>query len=433
MLLSHSKALTEADLPALQYPQDITLLKEYNVVRPDGVKFGDLNGDGKTDLVVLTRNYSCYAYDNSGKELWHYDAPEDGSVQRSEFEAPGSVWDFNHDGKAEVVHWRSIDGKEYLVMSDGATGDIKYKTLWPNNLQPGHVYNNFRTAIAKTHEGYPDTLLVYTDSGGTVSLTAFGPTLNQLWSYSHPRLKDYHGHYIYPIDINKDGIDEIYISHVMLDANGKELWNNYAEFPDNHDHVDSARLVDLKGDGKLELVTGQSDVGTVVYDALTGKLLWQRFSNHTQKIEAGNYLANPSALTTSKLLPGLSVVASSRYYTPSLGAHLRWFDTAGTPISIWPNISIPCNPNFAKGDFRGDGIPQLFWYRFLINNDGTGTLAFPDEIFHMFDFMQTGNDQPNTVNPNGIVRVYGYKNAQPHPPNKDPLYLAHNVSNHTHY
>ena len=45
------------------------------------------------------------------------------------------------------------------------------------------------------------------------------------------------------------------------------------------------------------------------------------------------------------------------------------------------------NPNFAKGDFKGDGKPQLFWYRFRIDPDGTGTMAFPDEVFHMFDLV----------------------------------------------
>src|SRR4029077_7283647 len=80
LLLSTNADLKEADLAALQYPEDIVQLKEYPVpVAIEGVKFGDLNGDGKNDFVVLTPNYSSYAFDNSGKELWHYDAPSGGS------------------------------------------------------------------------------------------------------------------------------------------------------------------------------------------------------------------------------------------------------------------------------------------------------------------------------------------------------------------
>jgi hypothetical protein len=50
----------------------------------------------------------------------------------------------------------------------------------------------------------------------------------------------------------------------------------------------------------------------------------------------------------------------------------------------------------------------------------------------MFDFMKTGNDQVITLR-GGTVRVYGFKGAAEHPPKTDPVYLAHSVSNHTHY
>ena len=108
---------------------------------------------------------------------------------------------------------------------------------------------------------------------------------------------------------------------------------------------------------------------------------------------------------------------------------------ASKRIDIWPNNPIPGNPNFVKGDFRGDGRNALFWQRFRIESDGTGTIAFPDEVFHMFDFMGTGNDQIITVSRNGTVSIYGYKGAKsnPTPEKKDPLYRAHSISNHTHY
>ena len=54
VLLSPKSDLKESDLAALQYPEDIVLLKEYALpVVIDGVKFGDLNGDGKNDFVIL--------------------------------------------------------------------------------------------------------------------------------------------------------------------------------------------------------------------------------------------------------------------------------------------------------------------------------------------------------------------------------------------
>lgn len=428
VLLSRNPDLKDSDLPALQYPEDHVLLKEYTFpVQIDGTKFGDLNGDGKTDIVILTPNYSTYAFDNDGRELWHWDAPQAGTQQRSEFEAPGNVWDFDQDGKAEVIAWRQIEETEYLVMLDGVTGEIKHKVEWPTRPMP-HVYNNFRTVIAKLHAGYPDSVVVYSDYGGGVAINAYGPKLELLWSYTQPRAKDYYGHFIYPFDITGDGIDEVFVSHVMLDAKGKELWNNYELFPINNDHVDSARILDLDGDGKFEIVAGQSDVGSTAYDAHTGKLLWQRFANHTQKVEAGPYRAG---------LPGIQVVGSSRFYVGGLGAVLRWYDIRGNRIDNWPAQPVPGNPNFVKGDFRGDAVNRLFWQRFRIEPDGTGTLAFPEEVFHMFDFMGTGTDQVITQAARGsVVRIWGYKGAPVRTPSKektDPVYRAHSISNHTHY
>ena len=134
-------------------------------------------------------------------------------------------------------------------------------------------------------------------------------------------------------------------------------------------------------------------------------------------------------------ITGPVVVASSRFYVGGLGALLRWYTPKGDRIDIWPNNPIPGNPNFAKGDFKGDGKNVLFWQRFRIEPDGTGTIAFPDEVFHMFDFMGTGNDQAVTVGRNGAVRIYGFKNAKSNPTaeKRDAVYRAHAISNHTHY
>ena len=254
----------EKDLKPLELPEEVELLKDYTIPAANIVKFGDVDGDGKPDFLVITSNYSAYMYNNDGKELWHWDAPAEGARLRGEFEAPGSIWDFDQDGYAEVVHWRIIDGKEWLVMADGRTGAIKHKVEWPTPPLP-HVYNNFRTAIAKFHPGYADNLLVFTDSGGTISLTAYDRELKQIWQHTEQRKKDFFGHYIYPIDLNGDGIDEVLLSHLCLDSKGNTIWNNYRLFDDNHDHMDAMEFFDINGDGKLELITGQSDVGALAY------------------------------------------------------------------------------------------------------------------------------------------------------------------------
>ncbi len=68
-----------------------------------------------------------------------------------------------------------------------------------------HVYNNFRLAIAKLTPGAPKELAVFTDFGETINVCAYDADLKQLWIHTENRKKDNLGHYIYPVDLNKDG------------------------------------------------------------------------------------------------------------------------------------------------------------------------------------------------------------------------------------
>ncbi len=312
LVLTKARDLTEKDLTAARTSGRSQLIKDYKIPDASIVKFGDVDGDGKPDFLVITNNYSAYMYNNDGRELWHWDAPEKDARLRGEFEAPGSIWDFDQDGKAEVIHWRIIDGKEWLVMANGMTGEIEHKVEWPTQPLP-HVYNNFRTAIAKFHPGYADNLLVFTDSGGEINITAYDKELKQIWQHSEKRKKDYFGHYIYPIDLNGDGIDEVFVSHLCLDSKGNTIWDNDKYFDDNHDHMDAMEFFDLDGDGKTELIIGQSDVGALAYRALTGEMLWQNLADHTQQITAG-YILKGSKTP--------QVVANGRTYAPRGGGGL---------------------------------------------------------------------------------------------------------------
>jgi hypothetical protein len=51
--------------------------------------------------------------------------------------------------------------------------------------------------------------------------------------------------------------------------------------------MDAIELFDINGDGKPELITGQSDVGASACNAQTREMLWRNMADHTQQIAAG--------------------------------------------------------------------------------------------------------------------------------------------------
>ena len=430
IVLSKNPDLKPEDIVPYQLHPEVKLLREYTIPASNAVKFGDVDGDKKTDFMVLSPDFSAVIFDNSGKELWSYKAPAEYSRERSEFEAPGVLWDFNHDGRAEVVHWRYIGGREWLVMANGKTGAVIRKTPWPAGPLP-HVYNNFRLAVASLKKGSPNQLVALTDFGGTINVTAFDAKLNVLWQHTESRKKDHLGHYIYPVDLNKDGVDEVLVGSLLLDASGKEIWNRFDLLNDNHDHADSYKFADIDHDGKLDILIANSETGVYAIRGMDRQIIWQNTAEHSQQLQVGNFLAG---------VDGPQVVVGGRTYgnrqigEPYLSSQLYWFDNKGNLMSIWPRgFPLNGNPDFVTGLWKGKDKPELFWYKFRLNDRGEGELYFPDPVFHMFDFEGNGAEQVITLN-RGSLKVFGFKDVRPETDLKRDLnYLQSKVVNHTHY
>lgn len=428
LVLSPDPELKEADLWSVQYPAEVVMHKDYQIPRASSIKFGDLTGDGKMDFVVLTPGYSAYAYDNTGSELWHWDAPQSGATERAESEAPGSIWDFDSDGRAELIHWRLIDGREYLCMSDGITGEIKYKVEWPAKALP-HAYGNFRTAIARLHEGVADGLIVYSDIGTQQTISAYGPRLNLLWSREETRPKGYFGRNVYPVDINGDSVSEIFLGHLALDATGKVLWSDVEKSPSSEESINSARFADLNGDGGLEMIVAQNKVGVGAYQTNNGEKVWSTFVDDAQKLEIGNFLTDspsPQIITSSIVRGDVSKGE------PEVQSLLRWYGPAGRPLEVWPANPINVRSTLVKGDWTGSGKNQLFWNRFRLDSTGKGTLFFPEEVYQMFDFIGNGGEQVICLdNASGVLRIYGNKEVRSRGTAKrEEEYLRTRVANH---
>ncbi|MEX2601894.1 MAG: hypothetical protein WD355_09615 [Balneolaceae bacterium] len=429
LVLTREEDFTEEDLREYELHPDVELLRSYEIPNAGVVKFGDLTGDGRTDFLVLTRDYSAYAFNHDGDELWSWESPEENRRFRSEFEAPGLVWDLDQDGSAEALYWRYDEGTEWLVAADGETGEVRYRTEWPTGELP-HVYNNFRLAVGNLDGGYPDNVVVFTDFGGQINITAFTNELEQIWQHEEVKSKDHLGHYVYPIDLTGDGRDEVAAGAMLLSPEGEEIWNRFDLFYNNRDHVDSYTFADLNGDGREEMVAAHSEVGALVYDALNGDILWQNIAEHTQQVETGHFLAGTDG---PQVAMGARTYGNRQAGEHYLWAQVQWFSPDGDLLSLWPEKPINGNPVFVKGDWRGDGSEELFWYKFRMGDDGKGTLYFGDQVFHMFDFTGTGAEEVITLS-GGRLQVFGYRSAVESEDKKlDPHYLQHHVANHTHY
>jgi hypothetical protein len=111
---------------------------------------------------------------------------------------------------------------------------------------------------------------------------------------------------------------------------------------------------------------------------------------------------------------------------------LKWYDNKGNFLSKWPAEPIPGNPNFVRGNWYGDGKKTFFWFRYKLEDDGTGAQYFAEPVYHMFDFLGNGAEQVITQD-RTVLRVYGHRDVKAKPVKRDSEYLRNSIANHTHY
>ena len=321
-----------ANAPVQQY---LTIpLKTPAGYMPNDVSAGDLDGDGEYEIILhqtgrthdnsqkgMTDPAIFQAYKMDGTFLWEinlginirdgahytqfmvYDLDGDGIAEFACKTADGS-----RDGKGKVIgdatkDWRNADGKilegpEYFTIFNGRTGEamstVDYIPARGNiagwggvggnggNDTNGNRVDRFTACIAYLDGKHPSIVMCRGYYGRTV-LAAWdwkNGKLSSRWVFDSKDAENpYSGmgyHNLSVADVDGDGKDEIIFGSMCIDDDGKGLYSTGLR------HGDALHAGDLDPDrpglevfGIHEILNGYKGPGAALYEAKTGKILWQ--------------------------------------------------------------------------------------------------------------------------------------------------------------
>lgn len=309
----------------------------------------DLDGDGDYELIVKRQNtdftkantvYTLFqAYTLEGKLLWTINVGPN-MINAGHVETDCMAYDFNNDGKAEViirltdgsilpdgttvgnatVNYRptsysdgntvyQTQGDEWLYVLEGETGavidNVKFDETtnnlarrsaafwWNNNSKAyGHRANKFHFG-APYLDGRNPSIYVGRGCYTNIHMATFDLVNNKLqlrWTYANDNTgskfygQGYHNFSI--VDVDEDGRDEICHGNMVIDEYGKELSSTGLGHGDaqHYGDLDPYRK-GLEGFRCLE-----DNPGAVLVDATTNEILfrWMR-GNDNGRCLAGNF------------------------------------------------------------------------------------------------------------------------------------------------
>ncbi len=269
------------------------------------VAVGDLDGDGAYDFIIRHPNfntdpyhapgywkrspetYKLDAYTSKGAFLWRYDMGW--AIEAGIWYSPYLVYDIDGDGRAEIyakagegdpreLNGRVLEGPEYLVKIDPATGRIVRKIDWLSR-KGFESYNYWsRNFLDVAYlDGKKPSLIMQRGTYTIIKTEALNKDLKRIWYWeSTGEYEKYRGqgqHGILTADIDGDGRDELIPGTFALDDNGKPLWYTGLQ----HNDVGYVADIDPSRPG-LEIFYGIESRsprnGVCLVDAATGEIIW---------------------------------------------------------------------------------------------------------------------------------------------------------------
>lgn len=306
------------------------------------VRFGDLDGDGQTDLLIAQNiprvrgdafdAISCLtAVSLDGKVLWQSGRPDPRNGLLTN-DTPFQIHDVDGDGKNDVALVRDFK----LQILEGATGRVRRWTWMPK--APG--------ASERPYERVAGDSLAFVNVSGDPArreilvkdryqhFWVFNNRLELLW-----KGQGQVGHFPFPSDVDGDGRDEIAIGYALWDDDGRLLWSHDRELKD---HSDAIAVANLSPDGKAEprVYSSGSDEGLLIFD-LRGKLLKQVRVGHNQSPSIGDFRPD---------LPGLEYFSINFWKNPGI---VTLFDRDGGVLA--QGEPVHTGSPMLPVNWRGDG------------------------------------------------------------------------------
>ena len=319
----------------------------YGVAR--NLRFGDLDGDGKTDILFgqilhhgpkdANSEVSCLTAVNlDGQKLWQIGEPDPWKDHLSN-DIAFQIHDLDGDGRTEVIYCKDME----LIVADGKTGKIKYKV--PTPATPSNTpapRNRFPRILG-------DALFFCDFRGqGRAGDIVLKDRYNSFWVFNEKlellwQAQCNTGHYPFAYDVDGDGKDELFIGYSCFDHNGKQLWTLDDQLKD---HADGVAMVKFAADPKVEptLLIAASDEGMVFVDA-RGKILKHHRLGHVQ---------NPTTADFRPDLPGLETVSINFWGNQGI---VHCYDASG---NVYHDFE-PCQHGSMMLPVNWTGKPPEYW------------------------------------------------------------------------